>query len=343
MRVAVLGATGYTGQLLVRLVASHPAVREVLAVSSSQAGRRFSEVDPGWCGPGEILADGGTMATIEEAAGRKPDVVFAALPHLESARLCEPFFGGSVVIDLSADFRFRSPEAFQRAYGAAPYRADLLPGAVYGLVEWYRRRLSGADVIANPGCYPTAALLPLLPLVSAGVVGGTIVVNAISGISGAGRKAKAEYLFCERSENAGAYAPGRSHRHMHEIEAELQAVSREARVLFTPHLAPLRRGLAATTVAPLARGLTAAEVGKRLAGAYGDSPFVVLTGERIPQTADVRGSNRCDIGWRVEGDTLMLFSAIDNLVKGASGQAVQNMNVRFGLPETQGLSLAAEV
>jgi N-acetyl-gamma-glutamyl-phosphate reductase len=270
-------------------------------------------------------------------------VVFSALPHLESARLCAPFLAKSVVIDLSADFRLKDLQAFQAAYGTPPPRADLLEQAVYGLPEWHGDAIRSADLIANPGCYPTAVLLPLLPIAREALIGGEIHVSSISGISGAGRKVKTEYLFCERSENACAYAPGKSHRHVSEMEEQLRAEAPGASILFVPHLAPLRKGMCATIMVPMSAAATEAEIASIFEAAYGRSPCIILRGETIPQTAEVRGSNRCDIGWRIEGRTLMLFSAIDNLMKGASGQAIQNMNIRMGFPETSGLSLSGEI
>ncbi len=355
MKAAILGTTGYTGQILLRLLLDHPQVTEVLPVSSSKAGAELESLDPGLgslralpaCA-GRLAACGGHLMSLEEARAAAPDVVFSALPHLESARFCEPFFGRAVVIDLSADFRLRDPRVFARAYGEEPPRPDLLERAVYGLVEWHREAIRRADIIANPGCYPTATLLPLLPLVRERLVGGTVVTNALSGISGAGRKAQTNYLFCERTENMGAYNPGRSHRHVAEMEAELQetaarAGGAEVALLFTPHLVPLKRGMVATTVAELARPVSAEEIGAIYARAYGADPFVTLAPERLPQSASVWNTNRCEISWRVEGGRVMLFSAIDNLMKGASGQAVQNMNVRFRLPETAGLRTMNEV
>ncbi len=351
MIAAVLGVTGYTGQLLVRLLAGHPAIRRILPCSSSRAGDFLADVDPGLAAAG--VKAGERLLSLEQTVAGKPDVVFSALPHLESARLCAPFFGRAVVIDLSADFRLRDPETFRQAYGEPPGRPDLLPGAVYGLAEWHTEAIRGSDLIANPGCYPTATLLPLLPLLREGLVQGEFHVAALSGISGAGRKVKAEYLYCERAENAGPYNPGKSHRHVCEIEEQLRLVSASASVLFIPHLAPMRKGMCVTTVAalsPEARAQAAADpralaarVDEAYGRAYGGRPFIGLRGAALPATAEVRGSNRCDIGWRREGGSLLLFSAIDNLMKGASGQAVQDMNLRFGLEETAGLPLASEV
>ncbi len=344
MKAAVLGATGYTGLILLRILAEHPEVRGILAVSSSQAGARVRAVDPGLPALIDEKIAGALLSSVADAlrAAEKNeiDVVFSALPHLKSAEVCAPLFGRTVVIDLSADFRIHDPSIFQSAYGAPVPRPDLLPRAVYGLAEWHTDALRSADIIANPGCYPTATLLPLLPLARAGLITGTVITNAISGISGAGRKERVDLLYCERSENVNAYSPGSTHRHAPEIAQELRGERDSLGLLFTPHMAPLRRGMAVTTVAELAADPPHSGPGsveETLRAAYGARPFIGLCGARVPQTREVWGSNRCDIGWRREGRHLMLFSAIDNLVKGASGQAVQNMNIRFGIPEATGL------
>ena len=348
MKAAVLGATGYTGMVLLRLLGEHPEVKEIIAVSSSQAGRQARDVDPGLspAAAGKI-STGGKLVSVEEAvkaAGAAGlDVIFSALPHLKSAEICAPFVGKAVVIDLSADFRLRDPAVFARAYGTAMPRPDLMGKSVYGLAEWHTDGIRGADIIAVPGCYPTCTLLPLLPLAKAGLIRGTVIANAISGISGAGRKEKTDLLFVERSENANAYNPGTSHRHAPEISQELTAADGSLSLLFTPHMAPLRRGMVTTTVAEMTRPATAEDIAAEYRASYGGRPFITLAGSRVPQTRDVRGSNRCDIGWRIEGRHLMLFSAIDNLVKGASGQAVQDMNIRFGIDECAGLPAGAEL
>jgi N-acetyl-gamma-glutamyl-phosphate reductase len=354
MKAAVFGATGYTGQVLLRILAEHPDVREILPVSGSQVGACVRAVDPGLPPSIDGKIPGGKFVAAAEAEGAAAsgglDVVFSALPHLASAKACAAFVGKTVVIDLSADFRLRDPAVFLAAYGAELPRPDLLPGAVYGLAEWHTEALRSADVIANPGCYPTATLLPLLPFARAGMIKGTAIVNAISGISGAGRKEKADLLYVERSENANAYNPGTSHRHAPEILQELRAADRSLSLLFTPHMAPLRRGMAVTTVVELSGASGDADappdpagIEKVLKAAYGDRPFISLTAGRVPQTREVWGSNRCDIGWRLEGRHLMLFSVIDNLVKGASGQAVQCMNIRFGIAEGTGLRAGGEM
>ncbi len=257
------------------------------------------------------------------------------------------------MIDLSADFRLRDAEAFRKAYGQPPGRPDLLAGAVYGLAEWHTEAIRRSDLIANPGCYPTATLLPLLPLLREGLIQGEFHVAALSGISGAGRKVRPEYLYCERAENAGPYNPGQEPPPRRpRSRSSFALVAAAASVLFIPHLAPMRKGMCVTTVAALSPRPAAGR--RRRAGPGGPHrrglpeslrrPAVHRAARRgLPATAEVRGSNRCDIGWRREGEALLLFSAIDNLVKGASGQAVQNMNLRFGLDETAGLPLASEI
>jgi N-acetyl-gamma-glutamyl-phosphate reductase len=346
VKAAILGTTGYTGMILLRLLARHKEVREILPGSSSHAGSLVAETDYGLSRSiiKKTEKHGGKLLTTEEIAAEKPDVVFAALPHLASATVCAPFFGNTPVIDLSADFRLKDPVLFEKTYKEKPPRPDLLTKAVYGLAEWNTRDIKTADLIANPGCYPTATLLPLLPLSRAGLLKGTIITNALSGVSGAGRNIKQTYLFCERSENTCAYAPGKKHRHQPEIKQGLDAVpGSRLDILFTPHLVPLKQGMEVTTIAELSRPVTSEEIEAVYREAYADKPCVQLTGSRIPETLQVRNSNRCDIGWHIEGDRIILLSVIDNLLKGASGQAVQNMNIRFGFDETEGLSLHGEI
>lgn len=339
MKVAVLGASGYTGMVLLRLLADHPEVDTIMAVSSSKTGLTVADQDCGFPGSDKLKPESYVDLKTAEAAG--VDTVFACLPHLKSAELCAGFIGRSVVIDLSADFRIKDPLLFERAYGAKKPAAPA--DAVYGLAEIERERIVGADLIANPGCYPTASLLPLIPLAQAKLLRGPIVINAISGISGAGRKAAENLLFCERSENAGAYNPGSSHRHWSEIREKLSLSGADGELCFTPHLAPLRRGMEVSTWTTLNPPGSADKVLEVLSEFYASSPFVRILKTRLPQTREVNGSNRCDIGLQVEGNQLQLFSCIDNLMKGASGQAVQNMNIRFGIDESAGLPRAGLV
>lgn len=351
MKAAILGSTGYTGQVLLRLLSNHPDIDAIIPVSSSRAGSSVLSVDPGLQTTivEKLYSRDETLVSVEKALSLAPDVVFAALPHLTSAKVCEPFFERSVVIDLSADFRIRDPLLFKEAYGEDPPLPERINEAVYGLCEVYREEVKKADLIANPGCYPTATLLPLIPLLREGLLTGKIFVNALSGISGAGKKTKENLLFCSRTENCGAYAPGKSHRHRLEMQQEVGVFSHrtedepEPALLFTPHLVPLKRGMAITTVTTLHKPLTADAIHTLLQKAYDNEPFIKVLNGVIPQSADVWGTNRCDIGFHLEEETLYLFSVIDNLVKGASGQAVQNMNIRFGLKETAGLQIHGEV
>lgn len=344
MIVAVAGATGYAGQVLLRLLMDHPDVKGILPISSSAVGARLEEQDAGFIAESASrLPEGSCYVSRETAMDHKPDAVFSALPHGDSANFCAPFFGKSVVFDLSADFRLDNPAEHQIYYGQVPPFSEWRSRAVYGLAELYRDKLRATDLIAVPGCYPTCILLPLLPIARAGGIGGPIVVNALSGISGAGRKPGRKTMFVERAESVCAYNPGLDHRHVPEMRQQLGHAGCGFPIVFTPHLVPIRRGMAATiTVFPGDSFRTEDAAGKTLAHAYSDDPFIRLRGNTIPDTQDVVGSNRCDIGWKfVElpgtGPVLQVFSAIDNLLKGAAGQAVQCFNIRFGLRETAGL------
>jgi N-acetyl-gamma-glutamyl-phosphate reductase len=345
MKAAIAGVTGYTGLLLTRLLLNHPEVGSLIPISSSKTGMQLLDAD---AGIGEeslekLSITDGKLISLNEAEELKPDVIFAALPHLKSAELMAPFFHKCVIVDLSADFRIKDKEVFKKAYGRIPPRPDLLEKSIYGLCEWYKDKIKNFDIIANPGCYPTAALLPLLPLAAKGFIKGKVIINAISGISGAGKKLSDNLLYCERSENAGAYLPGKKHRHMPEIAHEIGLLDNELDVFFTPHLAPMKRGIATTTAAFLIKNLSDSDMSGLYNEYYAEAPFIYIRENNLPQTHEVWGSNRCDIGWQIEGDTILLFSAIDNLVKGASGQAIQNMNIRFGFNETAGLKTTSEL
>lgn len=344
MTAVVLGASGYTGMLLLRILAHHPHIDRVVASSRSGAGIPVLETDPGLSAAtvrtGKIDP---VVRSPEEALALETDVVFSALPHLASAEVCAPLLGRTVVIDLSADFRFADAHRFEVAYGSEPPAPAFQKHAVYGLVERARPSIGTAMIIANPGCYPTATLLPLLPMVEEGLVNpGSIIVNAMSGISGAGRKEKRNLLFAERTETVSAYNPGTLHRHAHEIAEQIGLVQpgTEDGLLFTPHLVPIKQGMAVTTVFESHDPDGAI---RALYNAYSNEPFVRLLGETPPETAHCRGTNEIRIAARREGRRIILMSAIDNLWKGASGQAVQNMNIRFGLPEDAGLVREAEL
>jgi N-acetyl-gamma-glutamyl-phosphate reductase len=344
MKAAILGATGYTGLVLTRILTDHPEVSQILPVSSSRAGTPLLEADPGISE--DTLAKsteaGGKLMSMDELLEAAPDVVFSGLPHLKSAEICAPFFGRCPIIDLSADFRIKSHALFEKAYGVAPPRPDLLDQAVYGLSEWNRNLIRKADLIANPGCYPTGTLLPLLPLTAAGIIEPEVAVTALSGISGAGRSAKVNNLFVERSENMNAYSPGKTHRHATEIQTQIDERSPGYDILFVPHLIPVKQGMAITSVVKLKTRTSDEQIEAIFRKSYDGEPFVRIQRSGIPETRQVRNTNRCDIGWHRDGNRLILFSVIDNLLKGASGQAVQNMNIRFGYPETAGLRRTGE-
>lgn len=346
MRATVLGASGYGGMLLLRILASHPEVHRITPAARSTAGSPIHEADPGL--PSAAVTAGGVdplVVSLEDALADPGDVVFSALPHGTSAEVCEPILGRVPLIDLSADFRFVDAARFAAAYGTPPPAPDHQAGSVYGLSEWYRDAVSTAMVIANPGCYPTATLLPLLPVAASGLIQGPVVVNAISGISGAGRSPKQNLLLAERNENANAYNVGTQHRHGAEIAERIAEAGAGAMVdlIFNPHLAPMKQGMAVTTVVPVTSAKAGREAVAAIARRYESEPFVELVGERPPETRHVRGSNRARIGWRIEDRHVILMSVIDNLWKGASGQAVQNMNIRFGFAETTGLHHGIEL
>ena len=337
MKALILGSTGYTGMMLMRILSSHPQIDQIIPTSRSVAGQPVSSEDPG--------LGNGAVDKLRETDGRyvdfatvdldSVDVVFSALPHKAAAPLVGPIVGTVPVIDLSADFRITDRALYERVYGTAHPHPELLAQAVYGLSEWHREEIRTASIIACPGCYPTATLLPLIPF--ARDLEFPVVVDALSGISGAGRKEERNLLFNERSENMNAYNPGRIHRHVPEMLQELSRAVDHADLLFTPHLVPIKQGMVVTATARLTRRMTQDEAEAIVSEAYADAPFVNLTTRDTPQTRDVRNSNRCDLAVKVQGDHLQVFSALDNLYKGASGQAIQNMNIRLGLDERSGL------
>jgi N-acetyl-gamma-glutamyl-phosphate reductase len=325
-RVAVAGATGYTGQELLRLLSRHPAVTLTAAMSSGQAGaeRRLPALAHVWTGAISPLAP--------ERLAHEADVVFMALPDVAAAELGPTLVDAGVrVIDLSGAFRLRDATARARWY---PETHRLPAGIAYGLTERERGAIARAQLVANPGCYPTATLLALAPLIEAGllVAGADIIVDAKSGVSGAGKTPSERTHFSEIHGSLAAYGVF-GHRHGAEIE---QGAGRE--VTFTPHLVPLDRGILSTIYVRVAPGTTEDTLGETLQRAYAGAAFVRLTGSALPEIKHVAHTNFCDIGWRVDrSGRAILVSVIDNLLKGASGQAVQNMNVMLGLDERTAL------
>ncbi|HEX8271708.1 MAG TPA: N-acetyl-gamma-glutamyl-phosphate reductase [Longimicrobiaceae bacterium] len=323
VRAGVLGANGYTGREAVRLLARHPRVEIAFATSQSEAGRPLRSLDR--------AAPDTALVRAEDADLAGCDVVLSCLPHGESAAWAErALAAGARVVDLSADLRVQ---------GAAT--PEWARGAVYGLPELHRGCIAGARLVANPGCYPTAAILALAPLLRAGLLAGPAIVNAASGVTGAGRSPKRELLFAEVAEDFRAYGVGNTHRHLAEMrdQAARLAGGEAPELVFTPHLLPVRRGILETIHVALREPLEDPEA--LWADAYAAEPFVEVTRGRTPSLADVVGSNRVAIGVAavagVKSPMLTVVAAIDNLVKGAAGQAVQNLNLMCGLPETEGL------
>jgi N-acetyl-gamma-glutamyl-phosphate reductase len=323
--VAVAGATGYAGQELVRLLARHPAVTLTDAMSSgaTNAPRPLPALKRVW--------DGSVTPLDIDRLVANADIVFLALPEAASAEIGTALLQRDRrVIDLSGAFRIRSAADRQRWY---PATSTLPPGVVYGLSERHAEAIRGAALVSCPGCYPTAALLALEPLAAAELLEGRVVIDAKSGISGAGKTPSDRTHFCENHGSVAAYGVF-SHRHATEIEQELGSS-----VTFVPHLVPLDRGLLETIYGSLRHGTTEAQVTDALQRAYASAPFVRLTGSELPEIKHVAYSNFCDIGWRVDeaGGRLVIVSVIDNLIKGAAGQAVQNLNILLGLDERAGL------
>ncbi len=342
IRVGIAGATGYTGFELLRLLARHAQTQLVWLTSERSAGRRYREVLPGpW--DHELISLEAALARADEV-----DVVFMALPHAASIEPVRAFHGtGATVVDLSADYRLADTDQYARWYGIPHTAPDLLQAAVYGLCEVNRPDIVGARLIANPGCYPTSVNLALYPLAKAGWLQSRVIVDSKSGVSGAGRKAQLPYLYAEANENMSPYNVGYRHRHIAEMELVLgQANSQvqEFDITFAPHLAPLTQGILSTMYVSVGHGVSEADIRALYAETYATEPFIqVLPPEALASIRHVSHSNGCAISItpthpdRADGTDYIVVSSIDNLIKGASGQAVQNMNIALGLSETAGL------
>jgi N-acetyl-gamma-glutamyl-phosphate reductase len=322
-QVGVFGATGYTGQELVRLLAAHPQVRVAFTTGSTR---------------GHVPHEAG----LERAA----DAYLLALPHGVAAAYAARLRAErphAPVIDLSGDLRLPDVPAYRAWYGQDHAAPELLGRAVYGLTEVNRERLRGALLVSNPGCYATSVLLPLVPLLARGLVDASdIVVDAKSGASGAGRTPREDLLFCEVAGDFSAYAPGRAHRHVGEVEAVLDAATgQQVTLTFCPHLLPVKRGILSAIYVRTSH--RAAQLAEALSAAYADEPFVRVVAGAPPRLSDVERTNDCRISVHdAAPGRAVVFSAIDNLVKGAGGQAVQNLNLALGLPETAGLPVSAD-
>jgi N-acetyl-gamma-glutamyl-phosphate reductase len=331
IETGVFGATGYTGVEVVKLLARHPDVNLQFSVSERNAGERLTSIEPG--------APDLPLVAPADARLDQVDLVFLCLPHTASASIAKAALqSGARVIDLSADFRLRDPAVYTQWYQASHPAPELLAEAVYGLTEFARADLPTARLVANPGCYPTSVLLSLRPILEASIVSGPVIVDAKSGVTGAGRKPQQSTHFVEVADNLKPYKIGRSHRHLPEMEQALGWWSATPpELIFSPHLIPVPRGLLSTIYVPLSR-VSVQQIRALYEQAYEHEPFVcILPEDDVATLAHVRYTNRCAIGVTCAGSTLILTAAIDNLLKGAAGQAVQNMNVMFGFEETAGL------
>jgi N-acetyl-gamma-glutamyl-phosphate reductase len=340
VKIGILGATSYTGAELVRMLAFHPNVSIVYVSSQSYDGKRLSDIFPALAGINDDV-----LISPQEAQKRTDaDCVFSCLPHAASADLLVPVIDkGIKVVDLSADFRIKDINVYKKWYcddkhpdHPAPH---LIEKAVFGLSEHYREQIAAGSIIANPGCYVTSVLLPLLPLYKNGVDIGMIIADSKSGVSGAGRGLKQSTHFPEAHENFSAYSIGHKHRHTPEMEQELSlAAKKPVLMTFSPHLLPINRGILSTIY--ITTKTSAAECADIVKKFYAGEPFVrVREPSDLPQVAGIAGTNYCDIAFTggTDGLPVIAVSALDNLIKGASGQALQNMNIMFGLPETAGL------
>ncbi|HVU28550.1 MAG TPA: N-acetyl-gamma-glutamyl-phosphate reductase [Verrucomicrobiae bacterium] len=340
-KIVIIGASGYSGEELVKLLLNHPHVELVAVTSRQNAGKTLAQVFPKFASHPKSKNLRFSEPNAEVLA-KQADVVFLALPHGVAAEYAVPLLNaGAVVIDLSADFRLKNAEIYREFYAHDHPAPELLKKSVYGLPEIYREQIKKSLLIASPGCYPTSVLLPLIPLLKNGLIKPTgIIADSLSGVSGAGRKIDGEYLFVECNESARPYGVPK-HRHLSEIEEQLSfAANAKVTIQFTPHLIPVNRGILTTLYLEPTEKLTEEKISACYKKFYGDEPFVrLLEGKNLPDTKNIVGTNVIEIAWRLDLRTgrLVVMSAEDNLVKGASGQAVQSMNILCGFPETAGL------
>ena len=338
IRVGVIGATGYAGAELVRILSGHPDVELTVLTSRQYAGMKYDGIYPSMAGVVNLACE----EFNEDSFCDKVDIIFIALPHSIPMEIVPGLIQrGKKVIDLSADFRFKDVLRYEKYY--QPHTAkELLKEAVYGLCEIYFDKIKNASLIGNPGCYPTSVLLPLVPLLKENFLDiNTIIADSKSGVSGAGRSLSLTTHFCEANESSKAYKVA-EHRHCPEMEEILSTeAKRQVTITFVPHLIPMTRGMLTTIYAGLVKNTSPEEIEDCIASFYSGRPFIrICPDNTLPDTLHVRGTNYCDIGFKLDGrnNRLILISATDNLVKGAAGQAVQNMNIMLGIDETRGLN-----
>lgn len=340
IKVGIIGANGYTGFELLKILASHKKAEVVICASRSNAGTKVASLYPAL---GEFYKDLEFCDPDPIAAAKQCDVVFTALPHAASAQMGTVLIeNGTKVIDLSADFRYDDIKLYESTYNVTHPAKELNAQAVYGLTELFREKIKPAKIIGNPGCYTTASILPLYPLIKENLISKSgIIIDAKSGVSGAGRKAETDFSYCEVSQNFKAYGVT-THRHTSEIEEKLSDAKNKIALSFTPHLLPIKRGIFATIYA----GCSAepAQIAAAYEKYYKNEQFVrVMDDGVLPEIKWVSGSNMCCIGYKLDKrlNKIIVVSTLDNLVKGASGQAVQNMNVLFNINEDEGLPKVA--
>ena len=340
IKAGVVGATGYAGSELLRILMQHPEVEVKTLTAKSYVGQKYNEIYENYREINESVCEEMDIYKLADEC----DVIFMALPHGVAAKVVdEEILSKTKVIDFGADFRIKDADVYEKWYGVEHTGRELLKKAVYGLCEVNRDDIKKANLIANPGCYTTCSILSLRPLLAEGVIDeDSIIIDAKSGVTGAGRGLATTSLYCEVNETIKAYKIA-SHRHTPEIEEQLgYACGKNINLIFTPHLTPMNRGILATCYAKLKGNYTYVDIKKIYEKYYGNEYFIRLTKEGVfPETRWVKGSNFLDIGFKIDERTgrIIVIGAIDNLVKGAAGQAVQNMNILFGLPENTGLQL----
>ncbi len=333
---SIIGASGYSGAELMKILLRHKRVKIEKLFANSSVGKRITDLYPWFAGRVDS-----TYEQYSVDAACKSDIVFVALPSGEAMNMVpELLQRGKRVIDLGGDFRFQDGSLYEKFYKHEHKAKNILHQAVFGLPEWNRPQIKPASLIANPGCYATSAILPLAPVLKEGIVQSRgIVISSLSGVSGAGRSASVDLSFTEVNESVKAYKVG-VHQHTPEIKTSLESISgTTVSLTFVPHLLPITRGIYTSIYAPLAKEVTAGDVLAAYHTYYGSEPFIRVSGTAIPEIKNVNYTNFVDIGFRIHTDNnqLVILSVIDNLIKGAAGQAVQNMNLMFGFDETEGL------